>query len=198
MPVFFSPAKRLGLLAIACALNVIILSGCATAPSKRPVLHRVGSPVAAISVPARLEPVVRYGRYTLVELSPLSGQQDLMQQIVDITMPQAFTTSVGDALRYVLLRSGFSLCDRSEIRILNTLPLPAADFHLGPLTLESALRLLAGPGWRIEIDELTRRVCFAPEIPASPSGKAAHTSPIDDGKGVDTLKPMAVPRKGRS
>jgi len=91
-----------------------------------------------------LIPVIRDSRYTLVELSPSAEQQDLMRQIVDITMPATFTISVGDALRYLLLRSGFALCTNAEIHILDTLPLPAADFHVGPTTLETALRLLVG------------------------------------------------------
>src|SRR6185437_7129221 len=161
MPVSSCPAKRLCLVLIASALNVIDLGGCATPPSQvravRPVdiTTHAGLPrsLAAESVPAHLVPVERFGRYTLVEISPAVGQVDLMQQIVDVSMPPTLVASVGDALRFVLLRSGFVLCDSPGIAILNTLPLPAADFHLGPLALESALRILAGPGWKLEVNE---------------------------------------------
>lgn len=205
MPISRSSANRLRLVLIG-ALSAIICGGCATTPSERPTVRTAPNleartstafPAAAVSVTPTLKPVLRYGRYTLVEVSALAGQEDLLQQIVDITMPQALTTSVGDALRYVLLRSGLSLCDSPEIRILNTLPLPAADFHLGPLTLETALRLLAGPAWKLEVDDLARRVCLVPNSPAAPSGKPARTSPTKDGTRAQAPRPMTVPREER-
>lgn len=201
MPISRPWANRQRLVFIG-ALSAIICAGCATSPSERPTVRTAPNleartstafPAAAISVTPTLEPVLRYGRYTLVEVSALAGQEDLLQQVVDITMPQALTTSVGDALRYVLLRSGLSLCDSPEIRTLNTLPLPAADFHLGPLTLETALRLLAGPAWKLEVDDLARRVCFVPNSAAAPSGKPARTSPTKDGTRAQALRSMTVP-----
>ncbi|MGH8303227.1 MAG: PilL N-terminal domain-containing protein [Steroidobacteraceae bacterium] len=147
--------------------------------------------------PLHLIPAVRYGRYTLVELSPDGGQQDLMQQIVDVTMPAAFAATVGDALGYVLLRSGFSLCDSPQIRILNTLPLPATDLHLGPLTLKSALRILAGPGWKLEVNEVTRRICFTPVTPSSPSGKSASLTLADPSNALSAARPLATPPEHR-
>ncbi|ENP1308106.1 pilus assembly protein PilL, partial [Pseudomonas aeruginosa] len=35
------------------------------------------------------EPVVRYGRYTLVSTQPDAGQRDLMAQIIDVTIPSS-------------------------------------------------------------------------------------------------------------
>jgi type IV pili sensor histidine kinase/response regulator len=105
----------------------------------------------------------------LVELSPEAEQQDPLQQIVDVTIPPTLAATVGDALRYVPLRSGFQLCYGPEFRHLDELPLPAADFRLGPLTLESALRILIGPGWNLEVDEITRKICFTPLSAPSPA-----------------------------
>ena len=186
MPISSSSAKYLRLLPLAGALSVIILGGCATPAAKGSVTRPLPnshvptatrSPAAAISTSARVERVVRYGRYTLVELSPLSGQEDLMQQIVDVTIPPTLAATLGDALRYVLLRSGFTLCDSQQIRILNTLPLPAADEHLGPLTLETALRILVGPAWKLKVNEMTRRVCFLPVSPLPAAGNPAGFGP---------------------
>ncbi len=200
MPVSSCPVKRLCLVLIASALNVIDLGGCATPPSQvravRPVdiTTHAGLPrsLAAELVPAHLVPVERFGRYTLVEISPAVGQVDLMQQIVDVSMPPTLVASVGDALRFVLLRSGFVLCDSPGIAILNTLPLPAADFHLGPLALESALRILAGPGWKLEVNELTRRVCFLPTSPPSPTGRSMISGPKDNASAAQAPRPMPL------
>jgi len=147
-------------------------------------------PAAAIEPPASAEspasperpaeriPVLRYGRYSLVELTPAPAQEDLMQQIIDITLPTTMNATVGDALRYVLLKSGFQLCDHSDaIQILDSLPLPAAHLHLGPLTLREALQVLVGPAWSLKVNDSTRRVCFE-SAHATPGTAPSLTKPL--------------------
>lgn len=130
--------------------------------------HQPGKPATTTTAPqtsgpaTNVEPsVARYSRYTLIEMSPDAAQSDLLQQIIDVHVPATASSSVGDTLRYVLLHSGYRLCDNSGIRDFDGFPLPAAHMHLGPLTLASALQLLVGPAWILEIDESERRVCFS-------------------------------------
>ena len=64
-------------------------------------------------------------------------------------------------MHYVLQRSGYSLCPADEpVKVLFTRPLPAAHYRLGPISLRSALRALAGPAWQLTTDEVSRSVCF--------------------------------------
>lgn len=56
-----------------------------------------------------------------------------MQQVVTIEVPPTTDATVGDGLRYVLLRSGYRLCGNAEDDTLLALPLPAAHLRLGPL-----------------------------------------------------------------
>lgn len=111
-----------------------------------------------------LIPVIRYGRYTLVELAPTAAQQDLLLQVIDIAIPDTLYASVGDALRYALLRSGYRLCDGHDANALLTLPLPVAHYRLGPVVLLDALLTLAGPAWDLQVDESRRQVCFTPAL----------------------------------
>lgn len=151
-----------------------LLSGCTT-----PGEHRA-SPAVTAAVPIAPEnaeylvPFVRYGRYTLVELRPEPGQRDLTQQLVDVTMPAQLSATVGDGMRHLLLRTGYSLCQTEEAAALYALPLPAAHLRLGPQTLRDALQTLAGPAWRLTIDQGMRQVCFArppePLLPAHAGG----------------------------
>jgi len=107
--------------------------------------------------------VVRYGRYTLVELVPEQGQRDLLAQVIDVTIPLSQgmnEATVGEAIRYVLLRSGYQLRDISSSSTLDKLPLPLAHTHLGPIQLRDALLVLAGPAWELKIDEMTRQIWF--------------------------------------
>lgn len=114
--------------------------------------------------------MVRYGRYRLVELQANAGQQDLLAQVVDITVPRMLgqpagqqTVTVADAMRYVLLHSGYRLCDDKPAHPFDALPLPLAHDRLGPLTLKEALVALAGPGWQMQVDQHRRVICFVSE-----------------------------------
>ena len=140
---------------LAASLSLGVLAGCVTS-------HRAPENASVRKTASEPTPVIRYGRYTLVELAPDAAQRDLMLQVIDITVPAMANDSVGEAVRYVLLRSGYQLCDdRDETRALDTLPLPAAHNHLGPITLHDALQTLVGPAWDLQVDDADRRVCFA-------------------------------------
>jgi type IV pili sensor histidine kinase/response regulator len=140
-----------------CLLLAALVAGCATPPAPSPVPAEVAAP----DLDQEYVPVVRYGRYTLVELTPTAAQQDLLLQVVDVAIPRTLHASVGDALRHVLRRSGYQLCSGRDTDALGSLPLPAAHYHLGPLQLRDALRTLAGPARTLHIDHSTRSVCFS-------------------------------------
>lgn len=135
----------------------LALLGCASDP-------QTSAPSAAAPGPANAQVIstARSGRYTLVEIAPDEAQRDLMHQVIDVTAPQGLPTSVADMLRYVLLRSGYGVCESEALARFETLPLPAAHLHLGPISLREALEVLAGPAWQLAVDDATRQVCFAP------------------------------------
>lgn len=122
---------------------------------------------------------VRYERYTLASTAPTPGQKDLMTQIVDVTIPPALSPTVKDALDYIILRSGYTLCDAPtpEVSTLYTLPLPAAHYQLGPMTLRNTLSVLAGSAFDLQVDEVSRHVCFVlhPGYAASESTALGET-----------------------
>lgn len=145
--------------ALALLSSLGLLVGCATS-SVAPPAPSPASVVPAEQPTTQLVPVVRYGRYTLIELVPNAAQRDLLEQVIDISIPITADATVGDAMRHVLLRSGYRLCDGTEAAVLYALPLPAAHLHLGPLLLRDALLVLAGPAWALSVDDRTREVCF--------------------------------------
>lgn len=142
---------------ILAVLAVMLLGACASSTYK--ASPPIAPPPEAAS--ADTHPVLRQARYTLVELRPELAQHELQRQIVDLRIPATSDSSVGDALRYVLLRSGYRLCEGDAVlSALWALPLPAAHLRLGPLELRQALQLLVGEGWRLVVDKQTRLVCF--------------------------------------
>ncbi|QIQ22158.1 PFGI-1 class ICE element type IV pilus protein PilL2 [Zophobihabitans entericus] len=142
------------------SLSIGFLVGCST-PTSEP------APIIAPTVQTVQEetiPVVRYGRYTLIELMPTKNQTHLLEQVIDVTIPsnnEKPYTSVKDAVQYVLLHSGYQLCPSIELNErLSKLPLPASHIHLGPLTLKDTLSTLVGSAYVLKVEESTRTVCF--------------------------------------
>lgn len=108
-------------------------------------------------------PELRQGRYTRVSTRPSTEQRDLLMQIVEMSIPSALNPSVQDALHHVLQRTGYSLCPLdAPVQPLFSRPLPAAHYRLGPIPLQGALQLLAGPAWQLLVDQRNRAVCFEP------------------------------------
>ncbi|POE08579.1 integrating conjugative element protein pill, pfgi-1 [Pectobacterium odoriferum] len=135
-------------------------SGCTTttAPPPSPPIKTVYSVPDATP---NFIPIVRYGRYTLVELAPNAAQHNLLLQVIDVAIPEDARATVGDGLRHVLKRSGYRLCETAQSLIeLYSLPLPAAHLHMGPMTLRDALLTLAGSAWNMQVDDRVRQVCF--------------------------------------
>lgn len=174
---------------IFCLSLSLALSGCATNSQTPAQSQQPRQSKAAIDAPAFVSPieipVVRYGRYTLVEIVPEVWQADLLSQIIVIAIPRELggkPTTVVDAMRHVLKTSGYTLCnDAQKLDALQTLPLPAIHQQLGPLTLHDALITLAGSAWEMQLDEQNREVCFfakgtksqdLPMTPVSPIGSA--------------------------
>lgn len=197
------PPRLLGLAVLSAVMaEAILLSGCATsatppasataddAPALRAALPVPESIATGPAASADITPIVRYGRYTLVELVPEPAQRELMRQVVEVVIPPSLDTNVGDALRHVLRRSGYRLCDTADSAALYALPLPAAHLHLGPLMLRDALLTLAGPAWDVSIDDGARQVCFkrhATPVPvsANPSAATGAALPSDETQGAD-------------
>lgn len=164
------------LLIVACLAGA--LSACAAhsphtctplpVPDSSAAAARAGTPVAEIEQ----WPELHQGRFTRVNTRPTVEQQDLLAQIVEVNIPSALSPSLRDALHHVLQRTGYSLCAAAPpVLPLFTRPLPAAHYRLGPIPLQGALQLLAGPAWQLLVDHSNRSVCFEPR--AADSGGPA-------------------------
>lgn len=162
----YVPSRSLAL--FAALIHAILGTGCATSTAA-PTPNEPGIRAASAPFPNDWIPIARYGRYTLVELAPQAAQQNLLLQVVDVSIPPTPPPSVVDGLRHVLQRSGYSLCDDDpDVAVLHELPLPAAHLQLGPVFLHDALLTLAGPAWELEVDDRARQVCFIPSMAVLP------------------------------
>ncbi|MDC9612931.1 PilL N-terminal domain-containing protein [Xenorhabdus khoisanae] len=108
--------------------------------------------------------VVRYDRYLLVDTSPEVAQRYPLEQIIHLKIPGSLKPTVGEAIHYALRQSGYRLCSVSGQSQANTLyqqALPAVQYQLGPIKLSTALQVLAGPAWQLEVDDVQRVVCHS-------------------------------------
>ncbi len=158
------PSRRVatGAALLACS---VIQAGCSSAVSDpAPFANgRYQQPTRFDDIYRNRAPdVVRYDRYTLVSTRPDDAQRDPLNQIVDITMPAQLVKTVGEGFRYLLLESGYSLCSAttSAFSELLSRPLPAVQRDIGPVRLSEALQIVAGPAWRLRVDDVNREICF--------------------------------------
>ncbi|ECQ3654451.1 hypothetical protein FY673_24040 [Salmonella enterica] len=149
-----------------CPGLFLMLAGCAQSPAASSARDAAFShslkPAAPADIWQRSPEVTREGRYTLVSVKSADAQREPLNQLIDITMPVSLVNSVGDGFRYLLFQSGYSLCGRygADFAELLNRPLPAVQRRLGPVRLSEALQVVAGPAWRMTVDEVNREVCF--------------------------------------
>ncbi|EGQ5165041.1 TcpQ domain-containing protein [Salmonella enterica] len=149
-----------------CPGLFLMLAGCTQSPAASSARDAAFSDSLKPAVPAdiwqRSPEVTREGRYTLISVKSADAQREPLNQLIDITMPVSLVNSVGEGFRYLLFQSGYSLCGRYGAEFAEVLnrPLPAVQRRLGPVRLSEALQVVAGPAWRMTVDEVNREVCF--------------------------------------
>lgn len=152
--------------ALFCLSLPLVIAGCAqqlpVSPTSDSAFAQSQRPPAFSDIYQRSPEVTRSGRYTLVNVKSADAQREPLNQLIDITMPGQLVNSVGDGFRYLLFQSGYSLCGGygADFAELLNRPLPAIQRKIGPMRLSEALQVVAGPAWRMSVDEVNREVCF--------------------------------------
>ena len=116
---------------------------------------------------------IQVGRYSLLAATPTEAQAELLAATMTVRFPERIQT-VGEAIRYLLQRSGYRLANPDAIGpdtvALFALPLPDVHQSLGPMTLRDTLETLAGPAFYLLQDPVHRLVsferCAADKMPA--------------------------------
>ena len=103
----------------------------------------------------------RVGRYSQLSAAPSPAQANPLQTVIAVTFPRDITT-VGAALRHVLVRSGWRVAaheagDPAFTR-LTTLPLPESQRTLGPIALIDTLAVLCGEAYTVVVDPVHRLI----------------------------------------
>jgi len=152
----------------------LVLTGCAghtkrlSVPHANPAANRSDSQTNPAVFGTRqvkaLDPIqVQTGRYSVVKARPSAEQIDPLLTVVDVRLPQDILT-VKDAAEYLLRRSGYRLADPDEhgpkAQVLLNQTVPDVQRHLGPITVQDALRVLGGQAFRLQVDPVNRVVTY--------------------------------------
>lgn len=184
-------------------VTLALLAGC-NSPQK--LQQRAPAmPVPSVSVSRNVQPVsqdiyaqpapevVRYDRYLLVSTAPQAAQRDPLSQVIDIRIPASLKPTVADAMRYALKQSGYTLCATGPANgVLYRQPLPAVQYQQGPVRLRTALQVMAGPAWQLEVDDVQRVACHS--LRAGYQLPAGQLAPVPASPAITA--PVAQPARG--
>jgi conjugative transfer region protein (TIGR03748 family) len=120
----------------------------------------------------------RLARYTMAKLEPDPAQQNPLASTISIHLPRESVRTVGDAVRYLLVRTGYRLADGLSAEVADVLALTLPDVHrqLGPYTVTEALNVLLGASYTLDVDA-SRRVVAYRAAGSSATGIAGTATP---------------------
>jgi type IV pili sensor histidine kinase/response regulator len=137
----------------------------------------------------------RVGRYTTVSARPAESDANPLAVIAQVHFPRGVVVTVGDAVRYVLLRTGYRLVAPEaldeRVKTVFALPLPDHQRVLGPYRVDAMLGALVQP-FRLVADPAARTVSYAaPATSASAAAPAPSTAA--SGSAVRAAKAASAP-----
>ena len=126
---------------------------------------------------------IQVGRYSTLVSAPPSSEAAPLEVYARIGFPRSTVSTVGEALRHTLTRTGYRMVDPSSmdpvaVRFMD-LPLPDSQREIGPYKVQDILQTLIGPAWKLLRDPVLRVVWFtvAPGFEQYAQPVAAQTTP---------------------
>ena len=107
---------------------------------------------------------VQVGRYTTLASVPSEANSEPLAVVAKVHFPRPGVNTVGDAVRHLLLRTGYRLAGDDRLdegaRLLLSLPLPDNQRVLGPYRVDAMLGALVGKSFRLVADPASRVVTY--------------------------------------
>lgn len=105
---------------------------------------------------------MQVGRYTVVPSTPSDKVIEPLLVIAKLTFPRQTVVTIGDALNYVLMRTGYRLADDFGVsaKTFLALPIPENQRAVGPYQVQDILAVLIGKSWTLTVDHRNRIVGF--------------------------------------
>lgn len=106
---------------------------------------------------------IQVNRYSFQKQTAHPAQADLLSAVIETRFPKNVAT-VGDAIEYMLERSGYRFINTDETADAMALELPAVHRSLGPLPLRTAISTIAGPTWQLHENKEKRTVWLERQV----------------------------------
>ncbi len=120
-------------------------------------------PVCAKNLYHANESSLQVSRYVDLMPGPTEAQQNPLHLVLPNVVFNQKIKSVGQAINYLLKDTGYKLTrfhPDKRVYTMFRLPLPKIHRHMGPLTLEQALKTLSGEPWMLAVDPINRLISF--------------------------------------
>jgi len=144
---------------------------------------------------------VQVARYTNISPVPSAVERDPLSSVVQMVFPKKIQ-HLNQAFDYLMQRTGYKMAplENSDplLPILLVSSIPEVHREIGPITIEEAMRTLAGEPWEFIVDPVNRLVSFELrpkyrgdfEAHAVASNTGNDQVQLVDGK-VKTISPMS-------
>ncbi|QIL83823.1 hypothetical protein G7047_10705 [Diaphorobacter sp. HDW4A] len=126
---------------------------------------------------------VRIGQYSTQASRPSDSEIEPLDVFVELNFPRQSVATVGDAVNYTLMRTGWVL-DKAQLGsdavAFLALSLPESQRRIGTYRVRDVLQTLVGSSWNWKEDPVHRQLWFALVAPPSSavSVAPAPTAPI--------------------
>ena len=155
------------------AILPVVLTGCLSLPivdQESKQAEPTDTPVAISDIfierydyePPK-ETQIRVGRYSSAAAVNTRQQENLLEVVVDTEIPNQEKT-VGQAINFLLLRSGYTLAvpeiQGKHIKQFLNKKLPQIHRKIGPVMLKDALMMLVGKAYWMKVDPVHRLIAF--------------------------------------
>ena len=103
---------------------------------------------------------VRIGQYSTQSTLPDQSVADPLSVFVQLHYPRQGVATIGDAIAYTLLRTGWALAPDQpvEVQAFMRLPLPESQRTVGTFRVRDVLQILVGSTWGWQEDPIQRRL----------------------------------------
>ena len=96
-------------------------------------------------------------RYTSIRSIETKAQSQPLSVEISIKFAKNII-NVKQAIDHLLLKSGYELDNNYESEKISHFRLPEVHRSIGPISLKRAIKVLLGPAWNLQVDELSRSV----------------------------------------
>lgn len=138
---------------------------------------------------------IQVNRYTTLSNQPDETDSYPLAVTAKVHFPRGVVSTVGDAVRYLLIRTGYELAPAEQmdehVRRVFGLRLPESNRVMGPYRVDAMLRALMGRAFSLNVDQNLRLVSYASSTP--PIQPPASAAPTAESTKADEAVGQSVP-----